>query len=341
MHLRRIRGIVIGSFIVAIFGPQHASGDETVTYAGGKGPGEGRRIVLLSGDEEYRSEEGLVQLAKILAFRHGFNCEVLFPINPEDGTINPDVNNTLPGAEALDKADAIVMGLRFRRYPDDVMQHFVDAYLRGVPIVAVRTSTHAFNYPDNSESKFAHYSWKNQKWPGGFGRQVLGETWVSHLGTNHKELTHGIVEEAAKGHPVLRSVSNLYAQSGAYHVVPPDDVTVLLRAEVLTTMDPDSPPHPEKNDPHRPLAWTRIPTNEAGNKNRVLCTTMGAGPDLLDENVRRLLVNGVFWGLKLDVPANADVRLVGDYQPTDYSFGGYRKGVRPDDLKMTADVIEK
>ena len=50
--------------------------------AGGDGPGAGKRIVLVSGDEEYRSEEALPQLAKILSIRHGFDTVVLFGQDP-------------------------------------------------------------------------------------------------------------------------------------------------------------------------------------------------------------------------------------------------------------------
>src|SRR5213596_2786161 len=90
-----------------------ASQEKTsVSYAPKAGPGQGRHIVLLAGDEEYRSEEGLPMLAKILSQRHGFRCTVLFALDP-DGTINPDNQKSLPGAEALDSADAIVMLLRF------------------------------------------------------------------------------------------------------------------------------------------------------------------------------------------------------------------------------------
>src|SRR2546429_9463381 len=83
-----------------------------VVYEGKSGPGAGKHIVFLSGDEEYRSEEALPQMAKILAERHGFKCTVLFAIDPADGTINPKVTTNLPGAEALDSADVIVMALR-------------------------------------------------------------------------------------------------------------------------------------------------------------------------------------------------------------------------------------
>ena len=119
---------------------------DTVVYEGKSGPGAGRHIVFLAGDEEYRSEDSLPQLARILAVRHGFKCTVLFSMDAKDGTINPNAAKNLTGAEALDHADAIVMMLRFRQYPDDVMKHFVDAYLAGKPIIGLRTSTHAFAY---------------------------------------------------------------------------------------------------------------------------------------------------------------------------------------------------
>ena len=56
--------------------PAHA-GDPWLVVEGGEGPGKGKQVVLLSGDEEYRSEEALTQLAKILAEHHGFDCRVL------------------------------------------------------------------------------------------------------------------------------------------------------------------------------------------------------------------------------------------------------------------------
>src|SRR5262245_45408173 len=118
--------------------PAQAPTEGGITYAARSGPGQGKHVVFLAGDEEYRSEEALPMLAKILSQRHGFKCTVLFPVD-EDGTINPDNQKSLPGAEALDSADAIVMALRFRAWPDDVMKHFVEAYRRGVPVVGLRT----------------------------------------------------------------------------------------------------------------------------------------------------------------------------------------------------------
>lgn len=313
--------------------PLHAA--DHVTYEGTTGPGAGKHIVFLAGDEEYRSEESLVQMARILAVHHGFKCTVLFSLDANDGTINPNASASLSHPEALDSADAIFMMLRFRQYPDATMKHFVDAYLRGAPIIALRTSTHAFQYSKNSDSVYARYSHNSIEWPGGFGRQVLGETWVSHLGTNHKEATRGVIELSSKDDPLLRGVGTIFAHSGAYTTNPQPDSTILLRAEVLAGTTPDAPAESTgKNDPHQPLAWHRVHTNEAGTTNKVFCTTMGASTDLLDESLRRLLVNSVYWSFDMEVPASANVQLVGDYQPTQYGFHTFKRGVKPDNLAL-------
>jgi hypothetical protein len=326
--------IFVATLLVLI--PERAAAADTVVYEGQTGPGSGKHIIFLAGDEEYRSEESLPQMAQILAGRHGFKCTVLFSLDAKDGTINPNASASLGDAAALDHADAIFMMLRFRQYPDAVMQHFVKAYLAGKPIIALRTSTHAFKYGNPTNSAFAKYSHNSKQWPGGFGRQVLGETWVSHLGTNHKEATRGVIEPAAKHEALLRGVGTIFADTGCYLVNPQPDSTILLRAEILAGPAPDSPLHPTKNTPQQPLAWYRVHKNEAGNTNKVFCTTMGSATDLRDESLRRLLVNSVYWGFNLEVPAKADVQLVGDFQPSEYSFGGFRKGVKPADLALPA-----
>src|SRR6476620_10720115 len=106
-----------------------ADSPQWVTYEGKAGPGQGKHIVLLSGDEEYRSEEGLPQLAKILSQRHGFKCTVLFSVDT-NGMIDPNSGGSLTHPEALDSADAIVMLLRFRHWDDDAMKHFEGALNR-------------------------------------------------------------------------------------------------------------------------------------------------------------------------------------------------------------------
>lgn len=316
-----------------------AADAQWLEFAAGAGPGGGRHVVFLSGDEEYRSEEGLPMLAKTLSQRHGFRCTVLFALDA-DGTINPERGDSLPGAEALDSADAIVMLLRFRRWPDPVMRHFVEAFRRGVPIVALRTSTHAFNADSGSYQDFNR-----------FGKRVLGEQWVDHWGRHKQEATRGVPEPAAQGNPILRGVTDVFGTTDVYEAYPPIDATVLLRGQVLAGMVPADPPaayvrkrHSDGaeqpiNAPMMPIAWTRLFANEAGTTNRILCTTMGAATDLVNEGLRRLVVNGVYWGLGLEVPARADVALVDGYEPTMYGFGGYRRGMRPADHALGRALV--
>lgn len=321
-----------------------ASGDETpwIEFAGGPGSGVGKHVVLLSGDEEYRSEEGLPMLARILSERHGFRCTVLFAVDPETGEIDPKNTKSLPGSEALDSADAIVMLLRFRAWPDEAMARFVKAFEAGKPIIALRTSTHAFQFPEGS--KYVAYN--------DFGKNVLGEGWVNHWGRHKSEATRGVIEPGAAGLPILRGVADVFGDTDVYEAYPPDDATILLRGQVLAGMTPESAPARYRkkrasdgaeqgiNEPMMPVAWTRERPNDAGITNRIFCTTMGSATDLQNEGLRRLAVNAVYWGLGLDVPEQAAVDVVGEYAPTAYGFDGFRTGVKPADLAPSAKAEE-
>jgi hypothetical protein len=219
-------------------------GTAQVTYEGKAGAGKGKKVVLLAGDEEYRSEEVMPMLAKLLSERHGFTCTVVWSIDPpgwtereikeflkankgavapkptdedpEDGDIDPNEPTHLPGMEALKDADACIMLWRFRAPDDASMKHFVDYMNAGKPFTALRTSTHAFNYPGDSKSPYAKFGWTSKEWPGGFGKNVLGETWVSHWGKHKSEATRGMIEESAKGNPLLRGITDLFGDTDVY-----------------------------------------------------------------------------------------------------------------------------
>jgi hypothetical protein len=319
--------------------------DTSVTYPAGPGPGQGRHVVFLAGDEEYRSEEALPMLAKILSQRHGFKTTVLFSVDP-DGTINPKASGSLSGSAALDSADAIVMSLRFRSWSDADMARLDRRLRAGTPIVALRTSTHAFN----GLAKGGPWDGWNHNNAGGFGKQVLGETWVSHWGKHKVEATRGVIEPSRQDHPVLRGVTDLFGDTYVYEAYPPADATILVRGLVLQGMTPDAAPAEYRkrratdkqeqgvNDPPMPVVWTRLHKNDGGTTNRILTTTMGSATDLENEGLRRLVVNGVSWGLGMDVPARADVSYVDEYIPSFYGFDGFRKGLRATDFELGRKV---
>jgi hypothetical protein len=313
--------------------------DPWIVFEGGEGPGKGKHIVLISGDEEYRSEEALPQLAKILSKHHGFKCTVLFAIDAKDGTINPNQNDNIPGLEALKTADLMVIFTRFRNLPDEQMKPIAEYIESGRPIIGMRTATHAFNL--QGSKTYAQYTWdsKEKDWDGGFGRQILGETWISHHGQHGKQSTRGILAKGAKEHPILRGIKDgdIWGPTDVYGVrLPlPGDSKSLVLGQVLEGMKPtDEPAAGKQNDPMMPVAWVKTyDTGKQGKPGRVFATTMGASQDLLSEGLRRLLVNACYWAVGLDdkIPARSKVDLVGEYQPRPFGFGGFAKGRKPSD----------
>jgi hypothetical protein len=307
-----------------------------ITYTGTDGPGKGKHIVFVTGDEEYRSEEGMPQLAKILATHHGFTCTVLFSINKETGEIDPVTLDNIPGLEALESADLMVLFTRFRELPDSDMKHIIDYTNSGRPIIALRTATHPFNYLVNLSSPYARYSWNNpdEAFKGGYGRQVLGETWVSHYGHHGKESTRGKIVEGMEQHPVVRGCEDIWGDTDVYGINGlTGDSQPLVNGIVLTGMNPTDPPSAEKTEV-QPVAWIKTYTGESGKAARVFTTTMGASRDLLSEGFRRLLVNAAYWGVGLEeqIPERNKVDIVGEYNPTPFGFGAHKKGLKPQDL---------
>ena len=86
--------LLLTGALLTLAAPFTQAAHSSITYAAQPGAGQGKHLVFVSGDEEYRSEEGLPMLAKILSQRHGFRCTVLFPLG-EDGTIDPNNQKSL------------------------------------------------------------------------------------------------------------------------------------------------------------------------------------------------------------------------------------------------------
>lgn len=337
--------LVFASFVLA------QSGDifdkYRVVYKGEKGPGVGKNIVFIATDHEYRSEESLPELAKILAKHYGFNCTVIFALDEKDNIL-PGGSN-LRGLEALDRADLMVLFTRFADFSDEEMQRFDDYLKRGGPIVALRTSTHAFNVKNHPNWQHYDYRYDGPKkaWKNGFGKYVLGETWVSHYGTNHKQSSRLIIDQNQKDNPILRGVKDMWVQSGAYTANPTEGSVILAKDQPLNGMASDSPADPNK--PLVPVIWTRTYQIEGGKPGRAFTTTHGASEDILNEGFRRMLINASFWAMSMEteIKADNDVSLVGPYQPTTFNFEGYKANVKPsmlagfDSLIMPGKVVKK
>jgi hypothetical protein len=311
-----------------------AAADPWVVYEGFDGPGKGKHIVLISGDEEYRSEEALPQLGKILAKHHGFKCTVLFAVNRQDGTIDPLTLDNIPGLEALKSADLMIIAARWRDLPDDQMRHIVQYLDAGKPVIGLRTATHPFKIA--AGKTYAKYSYNSKQWDGGFGRQILGETWINHHGKHGSQSTRGIVAPGMENHPIVRGCEDIWGPTDVYTVRLPlvGDSRPLVLGQVLEGMQPtDKPIAGAKNAPMMPIAWVKTYQGAQGQAGRVFTTTMGAASDLPSEGLRRLLVNASYWcvGLEGKIPARANVEIVGRFNPSAFGFGKFTKGVKPSD----------
>ncbi len=322
-------------------------GKQWVTYPGSEGPGKGKHIVLIAGDEEYRSEESMPQLGKMFSKNYGFKCTVVFAQNPETGEIDPDNHSNIPGLEALKTADLMFIVTRFRNLPDDQMTH-IDAYLKtGKPVVGMRPATHAFRIP--KDRKFHKYDFRSQVegWEGGFGRQIFGETWVGHHVGNKRGYIRGIIADDAKDHPIVRGIKpgDIGGKTGVYNVTMPmkPEATPIVLGGALEGLSFDRPLlEGEKNNPMMPVAWTHTYEAVPGKKGRAFVTTMGTSTDLLVEGTRRMIIQGSFWAMGMEdkIPAEGlKVDLVGDYQPNDFGFSrgdnkAYKAGLKPSDHEM-------
>ena len=300
-----------------------------VVWEGESGPGKGKHIVFIAGDPEYRGEETLPALARILAKNYGFKCSFFATTDPNDGTIKPG-NNNISGLEALDNADLLVVFIRFQAFKDDQMKHIADYIDRGGPVIGLRTSTHGFNGIKGTYEKF-NENYKGDDFKFGFGRQILGEHWVGHYGTNHKQSSRLILEKDQLEHAVLRGVKDVHVQCGGYNADPIEGSVILARGQVLNGMKIDDPADEKKKE--LPVAWVRTYKKDAP-KSRVFCTTHGASEDILNPGFRRMLLNAHLWCLGLEdaIKPDNNIDFVGPYNPTTFNFNANRQGVKPSDL---------
>jgi type 1 glutamine amidotransferase len=306
----------------------------SITYPPGDGPGQGKHIVFVCGEWEYRCEESLPMMAKILAQRHGFKCTVLFSINPQDGTVDPSVKTNIPGTSLLQTADMMVVFAMDLELPDEQMKHFADFLRTGKPVLGIRCSLLSFRYENNKNSPYAAFDFRNPD--GGYTTALFGESWEGHYGEHGKESTRGLRAGMNENDPILRGVYDVWGTTDVYRVTKlPPDARVFLYGQVLTGMKPEDPPNLKKSI--MPAVWTREIKRDSGQVSRVVMSTMGAAPDMESEDLRRLYVNCIYWALGLEskIPEKADVRYVdGDWKASPFGGGKFHRGLKPQDFAL-------
>ncbi len=308
-----------------------------LTYPGGDGPGKGRHIVLIAGDQEYRSEQSMPMMAKILSTHHGFDCTVLFGVN-EKGEVDPTMpvypekgkeaefkEHHIPGLEHLASADLVVFFSRLLTLPMAEREHVVKYVDSGKPIMALRTGNHGFQaalpYKING---------KQVRW----GEDVLGGAFMGHHGHWQADSTRGIIAADQKQHPILTGVSDIWGNSDVYRTYKegtglPAGCTALVWGQPLTGRHHDDPPNTALEP--LPVAWIKNWSTSTGKVARVFHSTMGSGTDLQNVGLRRLISNAAHWCMEMDpaVAATRSVDIVGEYKPRKSGFNYPELGVKP------------
>ena len=256
-------------------------------------------VVFVTGDHEYSSEETMPIVAAELEKRYGMRTTVLRSYPDENA------EEDIPGLEALSKADLAVFYLRWRRLPKEQVEHIRKYLDSGKPVVAFRTTTHAFNYPKGHEL---------EKW-NAFAADYLGAPpgWGGeHYHYGHTSSTDVMINNqgtSAANDPILAGVDkSFHVRTWLYHVAPnypPGDAKRLL---IGRAVDPE-----RKDAVDNPVAWTW--KNKAGG--RVFMTTLGHPEDFQVESVQRLIINAIHWALGKPAPTkwagkiNIDVKYHG------------------------------
>jgi hypothetical protein len=312
-----------------------------ITYQPDKGAANGKYIVLIAGDQEYRSEEALSLLARILTKEHGFKTTVLFEVNPKTGYVDPNYTTNVPGLKHLRKADLMIIFTRFLQLPDSQMKYVAEYIRAGKPVIGLRTATHAFKFPQNSRNPYAKYSFDSKVggWAGGFGRRVFGQTWISHFGINHKEGTRGLINAALKleNLSILRGVHDIFVKTGTYTSWSASALgggaKILVWGQPTDGMTPDSRIEVDKGV--MPIAWIREYTSDEGNTGRAFATTMGASVDFQNQGFRKLMVNACYWALNMEshIKAEDDAKIMGRFSPNNFGIGNFKKNRAPADFK--------
>lgn len=334
--VRILSNLLCSMAIFSGFGAASAEEEsQWLTYSGGDGPGKGKRIVLIAADQEYRSEQSMPMMAKILSKHHGFDCTVLFAVN-EKGEVDPTMpvypekgqtlkEHHIPGLEQLASADLVIFFPRLLTLPMAERELIVKYIDSGKPFMSIRTGNHGFQGPLPYKINDKQMDW---------GRDVLGGTFLEHHGRWHADSTRGSIAPEQKEHPIVIGVTDIWGNSDVYRTYKkgtslPADCTALVWGQPLMGRKHDDAPNP--NLEPLPVAWIKNWQTSGGKSARVFHCTMGSGHDLQSAGLRRLIINAAYWGMGMESEIKADrsVDIVGTYEPLESGFNYKELGVVP------------
>ncbi len=290
-------------------------------------------IVFVMGDEEYRSEESMPMLARILRRELAAKISLCYAVDSL-GFVNPNVKDHIQGLSALETADLMVLFTRFRALPKEELAFIADYVESGKPVVGFRTATHAFKYEENGPLYFY-----NDEWP----TKVFGQKWITHHGhfsDGHDPLTQvsPIENRSSKilnGVLPFKAFSWLYHVDGGNHELYGDSKPLLMGRSLRSKHEMEN--RLDEFPLENPVAWTKTYTGTQDKTARVFFTTLGHPYDFKEESMRKLAINGIYWALgrEKEIPEQGtNVFIEGSYHPNNSGFGDkFKKNLHPETIE--------
>lgn len=307
-----------------------------LTFEGAEGPGKGKHIVLITADQEYRSEQSFPMMAGILSKHHGFHTTVLFGVN-DKGLVDPTMPvfpdkkapetfkpHNIPGLEHLATADLVIFKTRLLTLPEDQKQYIVKYIDSGKPFIIMRTGNHGFRGDLPYKIDGEQIKWKD----------IIGGAFMNHHGNWHRDSTRGDIVETMKDHPILTGVKDIWGPSDVYRTYKeggslPEGCTALVYGQPLIGRERGGETNPKKIP--LPVVWFKNWTTSEGKTARIVHSTMGSAKDLECPGLRRLIINSAYWGLAMEkqISPTSSVAYTGEYKPLPSGFAYEKLGVIP------------
>lgn len=234
-------------------------------------------VVFVIGEELYETRTTLPRFAR----------EVLEPSGYETTVVraDPKGGHEFPGIEEVEEADLLVLSVRRRALPEDQLDRIRNHLASGKPLVAIRTSSHAFNI--HGETPPAGHA----VWPE-FDREVLGAQYRGHY--DHEGGTGVQIAPDAVDHPIVSGIDIEQFRSGG-ELYQSRDLGPATRLLLTGHAEADGESVSE------PVAWTHDYQGA-----RVFYTSLGHPSDFDHAPFRTLLLRAVAWGLEREIPSRGE-----------------------------------
>ena len=254
------------------------------------------RVAVMMAEDEYETNRTLTHFA-LTNLGHDFAVRFIYG--------NENDKYDMPGLDALDEADLLILSVRRRPLKKDQLERIQKFVRSGKPMVGIRTASHAFHLRTGTVPEGV------AGWPE-LDAEIWGGHYTNHHANNLKSQVVGI--EASKNHPILTGVAVPFAQGGSFYQVKPlDPKAIALLSGEAEGVEPE------------PVAYTFV-RKDGG---RSFYTSLGQKADFDNKSFVRMMVNSLFWAIGREVPKEFEIPRSPIMKPGDWNATTWNNPEQP------------